>query len=107
MIGEAGYIGSATTWARSSVENFNPNRHDPQDTVAFPLGTFGRDLAPVRFGATLGHHRVDWFGKLANGTQLDPGRYKMRFAALRPFGRPEFSTDWDVHETPEFVVLAQ
>ena len=29
----------------------------------------------------------------------------MRFAALRPFGTPEHSDNWDVWETPDITVL--
>ena len=76
IVGEAGYIGSATSWADSHRQSvFVPGTHDHENTIAFPLGGFGRDFAPVRFGAVAGYYRQDWFGKLANGTYLLPGTY--------------------------------
>jgi hypothetical protein len=38
-----------------------------------------------------------WFGKLANGTQIEPGKYTIRFAVLKPFGNPYNADNWDVY----------
>ena len=51
--------------------------------------------------------RYYFFGKLANGTQLAEGRYAMRFAVLKPFGRPEAADNWEVYRTPEITVTGK
>ena len=45
-----------------------------------------------------------WQGQLADGSWIKPGKYVFRLAALRPFGDPGTSGDWDVWEAPEITV---
>lgn len=45
-----------------------------------------------------------WLGLLADGTQIQPGDYVMRVAALIPFGDPTLSEDWDAWSVPFSIV---
>ncbi|KFA48007.1 hypothetical protein S40293_02676 [Stachybotrys chartarum IBT 40293] len=86
MLGEHDYVGSATTYRHSDVNYFfDPDTMDKNDTISFPLTRVRRS-----------YQRYWWFGKLANGTQIRPGNYSMRVAALRPYGNPEIADHWDV-----------
>ncbi|KAM0427243.1 hypothetical protein ACHAPT_007673 [Fusarium lateritium] len=86
VVGERGYVGSATTMRDAEQFWFyDPDVNDPDDTVAFPLRREPR-----------GFRIFWWFGKLANGTRIAPGNYTMRFAALRPYGNPNISDHWDI-----------
>ncbi|KAH8885304.1 serine endopeptidase [Thozetella sp. PMI_491] len=101
VVGKAGYVGSATAWAGDTTNNliFDPTTMDPNFLFAFPQLSLPRDYA-----SGVGYNF--WFlGKLANGTDLAPGKYKFRVAALVPFGTPENSNNWDVFGTPLFEVL--
>ncbi|KAG9250584.1 peptidase S8/S53 domain-containing protein [Emericellopsis atlantica] len=92
--GLGGYIGSATSFRDAELYwYFDPNTMDKDDTVAFPITRAPR-----------GQGSYWWFGKLANGSYIQPGNYTMRFAALRPYGNPNISDHWDVLRTP-FEVL--
>ncbi|KND92962.1 Thermophilic serine proteinase [Tolypocladium ophioglossoides CBS 100239] len=93
--GTAGYVGSATTF-RDSIKYrvYTPAKNDKNDTVAFP-----------RMRVARGFMTHWWFGKLANGTQIAPGNYTMRFAALRPYGNPHLSDHWDAFEFPGIRIL--
>ncbi|KAH8706750.1 peptidase S8/S53 domain-containing protein [Ilyonectria robusta] len=85
-VGERGYVGSATTYQDSDqFWFFSPSVNDIEDTVPFPLTRVVR-----------GFRLFWWFGKLANGTQIAPGNYTVRFAALRPYGNPKISDHWDI-----------
>ncbi len=100
VVGQAGYVGSATSWAQATGKAvFDPSSDDANDLVALPLRDLPRDITG-QYGVELW-----WLGRLANGTQIAPGKYKMRFAALVPFGTPENADNWDVFPTPEFDVL--
>jgi hypothetical protein len=100
VVGQAGYIGSATSWAPAPGSGvFDPAVDDENDLVALPLRQVSRSIIG-RGGLELW-----WLGKLANGTQIAPGKYKMRFAALVPFGEPKNADNWDVYPTPAFEVL--
>ncbi|KAG9231301.1 putative minor extracellular protease vpr [Amylocarpus encephaloides] len=100
VVGKAGYIGSATSWSLASkFPAFDPSIRDANDVFALPLIDLPRDFDGYS-GTSLW-----WLGKLANGTQIAPGKYKMRFAALVPFGTPENANNWDVFPTPGFEVL--
>ncbi|KAI8654133.1 hypothetical protein LRP88_01834 [Fusarium phalaenopsidis] len=100
VIGKAGYVGSATSWAKlSGKQYFNASSDDANDLIALPLQDLSRDIVG-RLGTELW-----WLGRLANGTQIVEGRYKMRFAALKPFADPQASEGWDVFKTPAFDVL--
>lgn len=102
VVGENGYVGTATGWAgASSVLVFDPAIHDADDTFSFPVqNTFRNVDAPTRYY---------WFGKLGNGTQIADGRYVMRFAALKPFGHnnPSASDNWEVYKTPTITVTSK
>ncbi|KAK1713976.1 serine endopeptidase [Colletotrichum lupini] len=100
VVGQAGFVGAATSWAKASGKTFiDPSVDDPNDIITLPMRDVPRDIVGV-YGVELW-----WLGRLANGTQIAPGKYKMRFAALVPFGNPEASDNWDVYETPAFEVL--
>ncbi|KAG4438387.1 hypothetical protein IFR05_006149 [Cadophora sp. M221] len=100
VVGQAGYVGSATSWAQAGQKSvFDSSVDSADDLLALPLRDLHRDLSGS-FGTELW-----WFGRLANGTQISPGKYKMRFAALVPFGNPKSSDNWDVFPTPDFEVL--
>ncbi|KAM6509815.1 hypothetical protein FALCPG4_017457 [Fusarium falciforme] len=100
VIGKAGYVGSATSWAKlSGKQYFNASSDDANDLIALPLRDLSRDIVG-RLGTELW-----WLGRLANGSQIAEGRYKMRFAALKPFADPQASEGWDVFKTPAFDVL--
>lgn len=100
VIGENGYIGSATSWAAAGpVWNFDPEVDDPNDLISLPLKDVPRSVAGA-YGQYLW-----WFGTLANGTRIAPGKYNMRFASLTPFGNPHASDNWFKYKTPQITVL--
>ena len=80
------------------MQFFDPEVHHQSDTVAFPRLNVARN--PV------GVLRSDfwWLGKLANGTEIPSDKYKMRFAALKPFGDRRISDNWDIVATPDSTV---
>ncbi|OLN97913.1 Minor extracellular protease vpr 3 [Colletotrichum chlorophyti] len=79
-VGQAGFVGSATSWSKASGKAFiDPSVDDPEDLITLPTRDVPRDIVGL-YGVELW-----WFGRLANGTQISPGKYKMRFAALVPF----------------------
>ncbi|KAF4880128.1 Subtilisin DY [Colletotrichum siamense] len=99
--GRKGYIGSATSWSSAgSVASFNPARHNASDTFSFPVTDQGRN-ALTTGGFTTAYY---WFGKMADGTQIAPGNYTMRFAVLIPFSDPLEAGSWK-GLTTEFTVL--
>lgn len=100
VIGEAGYVGAVTGWADAGWNNvFNPEVDDADNLVATPLLNVPRSVT--------GRRGVDlwWLGKLANGTTLGRGDYKMRLAVLKPFGNPKAADNWDVVDTPTITLL--
>ncbi|KAI8173579.1 Minor extracellular protease vpr [Colletotrichum sp. SAR 10_75] len=100
VVGEAGFVGAATSWSKALGKNYiDPSVDDPNDLITLPMRDVSRDIVGL-YGTELW-----WLGRLANGTQIAPGKYKMRFAALFPFGNPEASDNWDIFETPAFEVL--
>ncbi|KAL0933866.1 subtilase [Colletotrichum truncatum] len=101
VVGENGYIGSAASWVGSGdVAVFDPATYDPNETFTYPITDVSRNTATS-------YHEHWWFGKLGNGTQIAPGNYTIRFAALRPFGNPEHADNWDVYKTPQIQVLGK
>ncbi|KAF9874285.1 subtilase [Colletotrichum karsti] len=99
--GQKGYIGSATSWSSAgSVSSFNPARHDANDTFSFPVTDQGRN-ALTTGGFTTTYY---WFGKMADGSQIAPGEYSMRFAALVPFADPLKASSWK-GLTTDFTIL--
>lgn len=105
VVGESGYIGSAASWVDAGeVASFDPKLDDPNQTFSYPVTDVYRSTASSSF-----EHW--WFGKLANGTQIKPGKYTFRFAVLKPFGKPESADAWDVYkpssELPQIEVTGQ
>ncbi|KAI9147819.1 Subtilisin NAT [Paramyrothecium foliicola] len=97
QVSQYGFIGSATTMRDSDTFwYYDPETMDKDDTVSFPLMRVPR-----------GYQNFWWFGKLANGSQIAPGNYTMRFAALRPYGNASIADHWDVmhNEVASFQVL--
>lgn len=100
VIGENGYVGPVAGWANPSNRAlFDPAKDETEDTFTFPLSNTYRtvDVADA-------YH---WLGKLGNGTQIAKGKYQMRFAVLKPFGKPEAADNWEVLKTPEIQVTGQ
>nr|AAS45251.1 subtilisin-like serine protease [Verticillium dahliae] len=100
VVGQNGYIGSATfSPYASSFSNFDPATMDKNRVLPFPVGDIERttswDEVTERFW---------WLGKLANGTDIAPGNYTMRFAARFPFSNPEHSDNWHIWDTPKIQV---
>ncbi|KAK0383973.1 hypothetical protein NLU13_8062 [Sarocladium strictum] len=100
VVGQNGYIGTVAGWNGATTNiNFDPRRHDANDTFNFPDTNLFRNAQ-----ASNSYHEFWWFGKLGNGSQIELGKYQMRFAALRPFGDPKASDAWDVFKTPVIEV---
>jgi len=71
VVGQNGYIGSATYWAGSGqLSWFDPSIYSPDQTYNFPVTYLSRN-APN----TNPQNEYWWFGKLANGTQIARGNY--------------------------------
>ncbi|KKA30584.1 hypothetical protein TD95_001094 [Thielaviopsis punctulata] len=88
-VGKNGYIGSVSIWApglSGGVSTFNPATDDAADVLTFPLSDWYRE----------NNYQLLWLGALNNGSQIAPGNYSMRLAALRPFGSEAISEDWHV-----------
>jgi len=101
VVGKNGYVGSATYWLDSdSYWSFDPSVNDKELTVPFPL-EFGTRTSSWNWY----DQSFWWFGKLGNGSYIKAGEYKMRFAALLPFGDPTRSDNWDIWDTPTITVL--
>lgn len=100
VVGKDGYIGAVTGWADAGWNNvFDPETADADNLVTTPLLNVPRSVT--------GRRGVDlwWLGKLANGTTLAPGDYKMRLAVLKPFGNPKAADNWDIVDTPVITIL--
>uniref|UniRef100_A0A8H7NL32 Peptidase S8/S53 domain-containing protein n=1 Tax=Bionectria ochroleuca TaxID=29856 RepID=A0A8H7NL32_BIOOC len=105
VVGEGGYLGAATSFRDSGIKTyFDPTKDDKENTVPFPIRATPRNIISVPV-AGYDQYRFFWLGKLANGSYINPGKYAMRFAALRPLGDRTVSTDWDIWDTPEITVL--
>lgn len=97
VIGENKYVGSVAAWSSPNGQAvFNPATGDPETTFSFPLINTVRTVE--------NYNAYTWLGKLANGTNIAKGKYEMRFAALKPFGRPEAADNWEVYRTPQIQV---
>ncbi|GKT82230.1 subtilisin-like protease [Colletotrichum tofieldiae] len=89
--GRRGYIGSATSWTGAgSSSSFNPARHNASDVFTLPETDVARN-ALTTGGFTTSYW---WFGRLADGSVVEPGSYTMRFAVLVPFANPKNSDSW-------------
>ncbi|KAI9166406.1 Minor extracellular protease vpr [Paramyrothecium foliicola] len=105
VAGQNGYVGAATSFRDIQQYSwFDPAENDKENTIPFPIRALTRSVfvSPLIGYST---HSFFWLGKLANGTYIAPGTYKMRIAALRPLGSREKSADWEVWQTPEIKVL--
>ncbi|KAK1997548.1 subtilase [Colletotrichum falcatum] len=99
--GKNGYVGSVASWVGSGeVQTFDPAHYDPDETFTYPITDVSRDIGSS-------YHEHWWFGKLGNGSQIAPGEYQFRFAALRPFGDPTHADNWDVYKTPKITITGQ
>ncbi|KAK2031947.1 serine endopeptidase [Colletotrichum zoysiae] len=99
--GRNGYIGAATSSAfASSSLNFDPATMDKEKVSSFPIQGIERTTTWSELT-----DRFWWLGKLANGSYIAPGKYKMRFAALVPFSNPQQSNSWDIWGTPTITIL--
>ncbi|KAH6688447.1 subtilase [Plectosphaerella plurivora] len=102
-VGENGYIGPVACWnlGQQGIP-FDPAVHDANATFTMPEFNQGRNS---EVGAQ--QNSWAWFGKLGNGSQIENGRYLLRFALLKPFGIPEASGDWEIFMSPEFAVTGR
>ncbi|OJD34120.1 serine endopeptidase [Diplodia corticola] len=99
--GVNGYVGAATSWNDAeSSSTFDPATQNASDVFAFPIYDIIRN-APTETS----YRSFWWFGRLANGSDIAPGSYVMRFAALLPFGERAESAGWDVWQAPGIEVL--
>ena len=100
VVGEHGYVGAATSWSGATPDGFfNSTTDSAADVITLPQVDLPRSLVGA-YGVELW-----WLGRLANGTQIAPGTYNMRIAALSPFGDPTHADNWDVYKTPTIEVL--
>ncbi|KAF4814461.1 Minor extracellular protease vpr [Colletotrichum siamense] len=96
VVGEKGFVGSATSWnGTASSSWFIPGEDSEDDIFTFPLYTQPGGRNGIYY----------WLGRYANGSQVLPGSYTFRIAALRPFGVREVAEDWDIWKTPAITVL--
>jgi hypothetical protein len=103
IVGEDGHVGSATSWDDCmTVDVFDPAIHDANETISLPTHDVSRNTE-----IESQQYRYCWFGKLANGSQIAPGRYGLRYAVLKPFSRPEASESWEVFRVPDFDITGQ
>ncbi|EJT69748.1 hypothetical protein GGTG_12631 [Gaeumannomyces tritici R3-111a-1] len=99
VVGENGYVGSATSYDATYLGSvFNPATMRVNDTFPFPI------QGVVRNSGNIGQYHFWWLGAMANGSQITSGKYKMRFAALRPFVDPKASESWSVWDLPEIII---
>jgi hypothetical protein len=98
--GKNKFVGSATSLEYTQIINFpivDPEVDDVDNTWSFPAENMPRDL-PIQ---------AWWLGKLADGTQIKPGKYVSRIAVLMPFGNPHASDNWHVWVTQEFEIAEE
>ncbi|EXF83068.1 subtilase [Colletotrichum fioriniae PJ7] len=96
VVGQKGFVGSATSWNGTADSSwFIPGEDSEDDIFSLPLYSQPRAKGGIYY----------WLGRFADGSQIQPGSYKFRIAALRPFGAPEVAEDWDVWQTPAITVL--
>lgn len=68
------------------MSTFDPSTDNATDVLTFPLTNWYRE----------NDYQLLWLGGLGNGSQIAPGNYSMRLAALRPFGDEAVAADWHV-----------
>ncbi len=95
VVGKNGYVGAAALNTDQSYIGLLPNT---TDVSATPFSEMPRNIGDS--------YQWKWFGGLADGSQVGPGNYSMRLAALRPFStNPQESNNWDIIPTPKFQVI--
>ncbi|KAI9164185.1 subtilase [Paramyrothecium foliicola] len=95
--GKNGYVGTVHGLDKSTGSVDYPNV-----TVTFPVVWVNRNADTSENQL---YHEYWWpEGKLGDGSQIKPGNYTMRFAALNPFGVPENADNWSVFKTPKITV---
>jgi hypothetical protein len=96
VVGKKGYVGAATLDVSGiPMSLFPPN---VSDVTATPFIEVSRDIGSSE--------AYPWFGGLANGSQIQPGKYWMRVAALKPFStQPGLSESWDIYSPPQITVI--
>ncbi|CAI4215533.1 unnamed protein product [Parascedosporium putredinis] len=96
VVGQNGYIGSA-------LDNWEVlTRQTPTHRYKFPMTNYAR--SPTRAVEDFTSRFFSWQGEFTDGSWIQPGTYKIRVAALRPFGDPCQTEDWDVWNAPPMVV---
>ncbi|KAI9164076.1 minor extracellular protease vpr [Paramyrothecium foliicola] len=99
--GKNKFVGSATSFDYMQMPPFppiiDPEAVDINITWSFPISNLPRDV-PVQ---------AWWLGKLADGTQIKPGKYVFRVAALAPYGNPRAADNWHVWLTKEIEIVAE
>ncbi|TLD16215.1 uncharacterized protein PgNI_00059 [Pyricularia grisea] len=99
-VATGGFVGSATySLSASRALNFDPATMDRERVAPFPVTGIERTSSWTELGK-----RFWWMGKLANGSYIAPGTYKMRFAALTPFSDPKEADSWHVWKTPDITI---
>jgi subtilisin family serine protease len=96
--GKNGYVGTV-----HGIDKSTGSVDYPNITVTFPVLWVNRnaDAAELQL-----NHEYWWpEGKLGDGSEIQPGNYTMRFAALNPFGVPQNADSWSVFKTPKFTVV--
>ncbi|KAI2606174.1 subtilisin-like protein [Hypoxylon fragiforme] len=96
VVGANKFLGAATSWnGTGESAYFIEGRDNEDDIFPFPVFDQARDKRGIYF----------WLGRFANGTNIVPGVYQFRIAALRAFGDPKSSYDWDIWATPLVTIL--
>jgi hypothetical protein len=72
VVGENGYIGSATYWNQSNYgyRDFDPSTYDKDATTKFPEPDLYRNSLFTKEPTSFW-----WLGKMSNGTYIQPGNY--------------------------------
>ncbi|KAL7276750.1 hypothetical protein RUND412_000248 [Rhizina undulata] len=71
------------------------------DDLQFPYKYVSRN-DPL---STSYYYYYSWAGKLADGTIIKPGNYKVNFRALRVTGTPALDSDWQSKLSPTITIL--
>lgn len=90
-----GYVGSIVDVLEIISLQPPPRRHP------FPLEYYPRSDTEG-----FSERRYAWQGELAHGAWVEPGTYVVRVAALKPFGDPKVSGDWDIWDAPEVTIAS-
>ena len=109
VVGEQGYIGSPTFWVYSGVlADFNSWIARNPQMIPFPITNVLRSTPEYQaytglergLSSPADYWEYWWFGGLANGSQIAPGKYEMRVSTLIPFSDPENTNSWQTWTAP-------